>query len=293
MIIWFMLAAIVLLSIMYVLVPLMRSDGEMFESEDLSIARAQLEQVEADLVAGRITPEAAGESKRALELRVLELLERDGQAKSGIVSFARFAVPAILAFGAIGIYQAVGTPDYGKAEREIEAMAQLPLEDLVVELERRLEADPNATFEGYIYLARSLMTLNRYDEAIEAYEMAAQLSAQMPEVVDELARARAFAASQAGMPQIDEAARSAVQSMTPEQQAQMIEGMVAGLAAKLEADPDDMEGWARLIRARAVMGETAQAQADLAAAREVFADQPEQRAIIERVAQESGLDVTE
>jgi len=160
---------------------------------------------------------------------------------------------------------------------------------LVVELERRLEADPNAAFEGYIYLARSLMTLNRYDDAIAAYEKAAQLSAQMPEVIDELDRARAFAASQGGMPQIDEATRSAVQSMTPQQQAQMIEGMVAGLAARLEAEPDDMEGWARLIRARTVMGNTTQAQADLVAALAVFADAPEKRAIIERVARDAGL----
>ena len=137
------------------------------------------------------------------------------------------------------------------------------------------------------------MTLNRYDDAIAAYETAAQLSADMPEVVDELGRARAFAASQGGMPQIDEATRSAVQSMTPEQQAQMIEGMVAGLAVKLEAEPDDMEGWARLIRARAVMGNTEQAQADLAAAVAVFADAPEKRAIIERVARDSGLVVRE
>lgn len=291
--IWFMLAAIVVLSIMYVLVPLMRSDGEVFESEDLSIARAQLEQVEADLAAQRITPEAAGESKRALELRVLELLDRGEVQRGGLVTFARFVVPAVLAIGAVGIYQSVGTPDYGKAEREIEAMAQLPLEDLVIELERRLEADPNATFEGYIYLARSLMTLERYDDAIEAYETAVRLSEDMPEAVDELGRARAFAASQGGMPQIDEATRSAVQSMTPEQQAQMIEGMVAGLAAKLEAEPDDMEGWARLIRARAVMGNTEQAQTDLAAALAVFADAPEKRAIIERVARDSGLEVTE
>lgn len=291
--IWFMLAAIVLLSIMYVLVPLMRSDGEVFESEDLSIARAQLEQVEADLAAQRITPEAAGESKRALELRVLELLDRGEVQRGGLVTFARFVVPAVLAIGAVGIYQSVGTPDYGKAEREIEAMAQLPLEDLVIELERRLEADPNATFEGYIYLARSLMTLERYDDAIEAYETAVRLSEDMPEAVDELARARAYAASQGGMPQIDEATRSAVQSMTPEQQAQMIEGMVAGLAAKLEAEPDDMEGWARLIRARAVMGNTEQAQTDLAAALAVFVDAPEKRAIIERVARDSGLVVGE
>jgi len=128
MIIWFMLAAMVLLSILYVLVPLMRSDGQVFESEELAVARGQLEQVEGDLAAGRITVEAAGESKRALELRVLELLDRSEVQHGGLVTFARFAVPAVLVFGTAWVYLSIGTPDYGKTEREIEAMAQLPLE---------------------------------------------------------------------------------------------------------------------------------------------------------------------
>ncbi|HET6970066.1 MAG TPA: c-type cytochrome biogenesis protein CcmI, partial [Phenylobacterium sp.] len=40
------------------------------------------------------------------------------------------------------------------------------------------------------------------------------------------------------------------------QQMAMIRGMVAGLAAKLDANPDDPDGWVRLVRAYAVLGET-------------------------------------
>lgn len=49
---------------------------------------------------------------------------------------------------------------------------------------------------------------------------------------------------------------AAAQDMAPEAQAAMIEGMVGQLAARLEAEPDDVEGWLRLIRSYVVLGRT-------------------------------------
>lgn len=47
----------------------------------------------------------------------------------------------------------------------------------------------------------------------------------------------------------------------------MIRGMVDGLAARLEQSPDDPEGWVRLVRSYAVLGETANRDRALAEAR--------------------------
>lgn len=47
--------------------------------------------------------------------------------------------------------------------------------------------------------------------------------------------------------------------------------MVAMLAARLQADPNDALGWVRLIRAYAVLGETAKAKEALATAKKTFA----------------------
>jgi cytochrome c-type biogenesis protein CcmH len=49
-----------------------------------------------------------------------------------------------------------------------------------------------------------------------------------------------------------------------------INAMVEGLAARLKADPNDAQGWLRLIRAYSVLGDKAKAHAALADARNTF-----------------------
>jgi cytochrome c-type biogenesis protein CcmH len=66
----------------------------------------------------------------------------------------------------------------------------------------------------------------------------------------------------------------AAAGMAPEARTQMIESMVAKLAARLEQSPNDIEGWLRLVRSYGVLGKPAEAKAALAHARKVFAGDP-------------------
>jgi cytochrome c-type biogenesis protein CcmH len=50
-----------------------------------------------------------------------------------------------------------------------------------------------------------------------------------------------------------------------------IRGMVASLAARLEAQPDDPEGWVRLVRSYAVLGDSLRRDAALAKAQARYA----------------------
>jgi cytochrome c-type biogenesis protein CcmH len=56
---------------------------------------------------------------------------------------------------------------------------------------------------------------------------------------------------------------------------QAIQGMVDGLAARLRSSPNDPAGWVRLVRAYAVLGETARRDQSLGQARARFADRPD------------------
>jgi cytochrome c-type biogenesis protein CcmH len=65
----------------------------------------------------------------------------------------------------------------------------------------------------------------------------------------------------------------------------MIQGMVASLAAKLQANPDDPDGWIKLVRAYSVLGDTARRDATLASAQARYMDQPKVLAALRQAAQ--------
>ena len=65
---------------------------------------------------------------------------------------------------------------------------------------------------------------------------------------------------------------AAAAEMSPEERMAMIRGMVEGLAARLEENPDDPEGWRRLAQSYAVLGEPDKAAETLRRAVELAPD---------------------
>jgi cytochrome c-type biogenesis protein CcmH len=80
------------------------------------------------------------------------------------------------------------------------------------------------------------------------------------------------------------AALSAASGQTPD-----IAAMVAGLAARLKAHPDDAQGWRRLIRAYVVLGDHAKALAALNDAKTAVAKDSAGLAALDAEAAELGL----
>jgi len=63
---------------------------------------------------------------------------------------------------------------------------------------------------------------------------------------------------------------SEAQAMAPEARQAMVDGMVARLDSRLKANPNDLDGWKRLIRARRVLGQTDLAEKAFSDARSHF-----------------------
>lgn len=72
-------------------------------------------------------------------------------------------------------------------------------------------------------------------------------------------------------------------------QQELISGMIAKLAAKLEANPQDRDGWAMMIRSLKVQGDMAGAQAALDQALKAFENDPSTRSQIAELAQSLGV----
>ncbi|MFN3228334.1 MAG: c-type cytochrome biogenesis protein CcmI, partial [Asticcacaulis sp.] len=73
---------------------------------------------------------------------------------------------------------------------------------------------------------------------------------------------------------VSEAATALAGASAEDQQA-MIKGMVEGLAARLAENPNDPEGWVRLVRAYGVLGDKARQGEALATAKARYKDKPD------------------
>ena len=115
------------------------------------------------------------------------------------------------------------------------------------------EIDPSAP-EPRFFMALAVQQKGDTDEARR------RLTALLADTPPDAAWRPMVEASLAGLSGADAPAGptaedvAAAEEMTPDDQTAMIEGMVSGLAARLAAEPDDVEGWLRLIRSYVVLG---------------------------------------
>jgi cytochrome c-type biogenesis protein CcmH len=89
-------------------------------------------------------------------------------------------------------------------------------------------------------------------------------------------RRAGLAAEIAAVEQTGRLAPPPAAAAAPSEMNGMIRGMVDSLAARLKAQPDDPDGWVRLVRAYAVLGETGARDEALAAARARYAGRPDE-----------------
>jgi cytochrome c-type biogenesis protein CcmH len=82
---------------------------------------------------------------------------------------------------------------------------------------------------------------------------------------------------------------AAAQTMSEGDRAQMIQGMVNGLEARLKQNPKDLAGWQQLMRARLVLGQSDQAAAAYREAKNAFAGSPGDQQALRQAAQQLGV----
>ncbi|GER00965.1 cytochrome c-type biogenesis protein CycH [Iodidimonas gelatinilytica] len=146
---------------------------------------------------------------------------------------------------------------------------------------RALNRDPqNAT--AHYYVGLGLLQNDRPREALARWSdllanspddapWRADLSARVArlEAVLEQRQSLARQGEQSGLPALDAASIDAASQMSEDERTAMITGMVDRLAAKLEARPNDFEGWLQLAKAYMVLGDEESARNALDRARSI------------------------
>jgi cytochrome c-type biogenesis protein CcmH/NrfG len=176
----------------------------------------------------------------------------------------------------LGLYGALGSPNFTPEMRQAPPAA--PSSDgtdyaaLLPRFEARLAENPkDAT--GWTLYGRTLMLSGDIPAGLRAYERALELT-DTPEIRREYEAAQKFAQQVQSGPDPDTIA--AMQNLSEADRTAAIEGMVESLRARLETEPNNPEGWTRLLRSRKVLGQEAAAQADMKRLREVLPDQAEE-----------------
>ena len=364
--IWFWIVAglLILMTLVVLLRSLIRRAGRGSDEGEAAVTmfRRQLADTDTELAQGRLVPEEAAAARTEITRRLLAAADRGREevdhaaanpAEASWRVGAAVGVAGLLPAAAIAIYFAVGAPAainppatagtaHGASPHDATELAVA-----ADQLKARLEREPDHP-EGWVLLARTSASLQRFDEAREAYRHAIAFKPDEPQLHAELGEVLVLAAGGTVTPAAEEefaksgndprarfydaeaalqrgdnaAAKTGLQalladapvdapwrkivaarlaeiapgepqagaktpagptgqdiaaagSMSPEERQAVIRSMVERLAARLDQNPDDKEGWTRLAHAYDVLGETEKAQA--ARARAAAVEEPASR----------------
>ncbi len=193
----------------------------------------------------------------------------------------------------------------GPSAADIAAAAKLNPEQqdqmvsgMVARLADRLKQN-GSDVEGWLRLVRSYRVLGQNDKTQAAIADARRALAGDPEKLREFADGAEGAAPAAPEVSTVPAATAAGPSaadvaaaakMNPDQQHQMIRGMVVRLADRLKENGNDIEGWQRLLRAYMVLGERDKAHAAAVDAKRALASDPDKLRQIDDMIKSLGLE---
>lgn len=167
------------------------------------------------------------------------------------------------------------------------------VDTMIAKLIARLEKQPNDV-NGWKMLGWSYLNTGRPGDAATAYETALKLQpgdAAIKKALDDARSAQTKPAPTLA-PNIaspSDSDVSAAAKLSDAQRNDMIRGMVDKLAARLEASPNDENGWLRLMSSRVTLGETEAAKTALTKALDAFSGDAAAKARLVSAARELGI----
>lgn len=285
---WIILTVMVALAVVGLVIPLVRRYEAAADSRSatLAVLKDQLMEIDGQEKAGTATPAEAEALRSELRRRMLAEAREGGEVARpyGAQSLGRFAfaMAAVVALAATGLYAMMGRPDLvgapgpqaspaAGAGTAAAAGGASDIDGLISGLEQKMAANPDDP-EGWRMLGWSYFQTGRFGEAANAYRRAVAIAPQGPGYQSAFGEALVQAAQG---------------SVTPE--------AAAAFEAAKALDPADARARYFLAVLKDQRGDRAGALADwIGLLNEAPADAPwapDLRGFVERIAKEDGIDL--
>lgn len=173
---WIICAALLIIAILFVAIPLWRGTSKnnsvVRDAANLEILRDQIAEMDADLKNGLLTPELHEQGKRELQARLLEEVGDTAGATSNQphpLKITAVALAVLLPLASVGLYLKIGNPHAFQAQTAHGMGGMARTETGLKELEDRVAQNPDDP-NALVMLARSYVEMERYVDAVKAYE---------------------------------------------------------------------------------------------------------------------------
>lgn len=204
MLIWIIAILLILLALGLILPSLLRQNLDYKDDrheQNITIVKQQLAELEKEYAAGNIDDAEYQEGKNELEDTLYEDLKdiETGDAKSKKSLISVIAIAVFIPLCTIGIYLIVGTPTAIPESSKVVTPQQQneapDIQAMIKKLEDKLASDGSDP-QGWFMLGRTYSVLQRYDDAVKAYEKSYEIDDKNPKTM--LFLADTLAASQQG-----------------------------------------------------------------------------------------------
>jgi cytochrome c-type biogenesis protein CcmH len=197
-------AVLLLLALAIVVWPLLKktsADGTMGRSEaNLQILRDQLAEIDGDLLNGALPQEQYESARAELERRVLEESQKAGADIGDGQTGHKWLAPALIGLlvpaASIALYAHLGNTDGFDVKDTVQSPHNITGQDvdrMVRQLEQHLAENPHDA-EGWAMLGRSRWVMQQFDASARAWQRAAELRPDDPDVLTNYAEVLAMTA---------------------------------------------------------------------------------------------------
>jgi cytochrome c-type biogenesis protein CcmH len=181
------ISVLILLALLFVVPVLLKSHSlpaENFDQQNIRIARERLQELKREFTAGTMSQEIFDQARIELEQALaIDLSSGDAVAAEPLAKSARvlgLVMLVVVPLLAVVMYLQLGRVDSlsgdlaaAPSQQNVPGM-NMTMDEAIAKLKAKLDQDPSNA-EGWFMLARSYMSMQRYEESINAYRKTIEL----------------------------------------------------------------------------------------------------------------------